>query len=822
MKISYKWILDLLPGSGAFIHLIDTPEKMGAILTSVGLEVEGIHHFEEIPNSLEGLVVGEVASCEKHPDADKLKVAEVNVGSSDLKKIVCGAPNIAKGQKVIVALPGTTISPIGAEPFTIKDTKIRGVKSAGMICAEDEVGLENSHEGIMILPDHLVPGTNISEHFKPYDDFVFDIGLTPNRMSAMSHAGVAKDLCAYLSHHTKTAVVPEIKLNTEIGITDETFPISVTVIDSEACHRYAGITISGIKVESSPKWIQNKLKAVGVRPINNIVDITNYVLQETGQPLHAFDADKIKDAAIHVRFLPEGTSFISLDEKEQKLDRADLMICNGRDEPMCIGGVFGGIDSGVSENTTNIFLESAWFHPTYIRNTSLKHNLRTDAATHFEKGVDISNTREVLIKVATLIKEIAGGEFASGIVDEYPSPHQPQKLEVSFAYINKLSGKNYLPQQVIGILQSLNFKVIEQHKEALILEVPLSNPDIKLPADIVEEVMRIDGLDNIQISVSSNIAVVKQEDIFQEAIKEKLGNWLTGQGFSEIFTNSITRSQYYKEEEIDGAIRLINSINEELDIMRSKMLYTGLESIAYNLNRKIGDVLFFEFGKIYELAESGFTEKEVLGIYVTGNTIISSWNRSEEKSSIYFLKGLCAGISSIFGTGAIDITLEEGCNFSEYFTLKNKEIKLGYGGKVANQVLQKFSIKQPVYFISLAWTHLVAQSQGQNISFKEVAKYPYVNRDLSMVVDKNVSYQSIQDSINSLGLRKLTDYHLFDIFESDKLGASKKSLAINFTFEDNLKTLTDEETAKMMNKIVEILSKNIHAEIRMQADHENA
>ncbi len=541
MTISYNWLSEYLP------EVIE-PERLSRILTSIGLEVESLEKYESVKGGLDGLIIGEVLECNQHPNADKLKITKVDIGTKEPLQVVCGAANVAVNQKVVVATVGTTIYPIGGEPLTMKVAKIRGEESYGMICAEDEIGLGTSHAGIMVLPEDVVVGTPASEYFKPYNDFIYEIGLTPNRMDAMSHLGVAKDVCAYLTHHNKKETKSKSPFNNSFKADNNHLPVTITVENEEACPRYAGVSLSGVTVQESPQWLKDKLVAIGLRSINNIVDITNYILHETGQPLHAFDADEIKGHHVIVKNLTEGTAFITLDEKERKLSAADLMICNGDGEPMCIAGVFGGLHSGVKETTKNIFLESACFNSISVRKTSVKHGLRTDAATRFEKGVDISNTVNVLKRAALLIKEIAGGEISSDITDVYPVHKEKVEVAIKYHYLKKLSGKNYHPDAVKRILTSLGFEVAKEGMDELRVTVPFCKPDISLPADLVEEIVRIDGLDNIDIPTSITISPSIDQSGLKEVLKEKIANYLVGQGFNEIFTNSITNSKYFNEE----------------------------------------------------------------------------------------------------------------------------------------------------------------------------------------------------------------------------------------------------------------------------------
>ena len=815
MKISYNWLKDYLPRNSITSKVMESPQRVSGILTSVGLEVESLEKFEEVRGGLNGLIVAEVITCEKHPEADKLKITTVNNGKGETLQIVCGAPNVATGQKVVLAPVGTTLYPPKGEPLTIKKGKIRGVESNGMLCAEDEIGIGESHAGIIVLPIDLQTGTDVKDFYKPYTDWIFEIGLTPNRMDAMSHIGTAKDVCAYLSHHNRT----EIKIVTPFTDTFETDnnskKIEVVIENIEACARYAGVSISGIKVAPSPVWLQNKLKSIGVRPINNIVDITNFILHETGQPLHSFDADKINGNKIIVKTLPASTSFITLDEKIRKLSEEDLMICNGDGEPMCFGGVFGGIESGVTESTVNIFLESAWFNPTYIRRTSLRHNLRTEAAIRFEKGVDISNTVTVLKRAALLVKEICGGEISSEITDAYPVPKVQTQVTLPNSYLQKISGKNYDHDAVKNILRSLNFSIVEEGPDELKVAVPFSNPDITIPADIIEEIMRIDGLDNIEIPATIKMSPAIDHGIAEAALKEKISVWLTGNGFSEIFTNSITNSKYFEEQVLVNTVRIINSLSEDLDVMRPNMVPTGLESIAYNLNRKNNDLQFFEFGKIYATTGVGkYFETQCLSLYFSGNKTEPYWNRKNEKTDIFYVKGICNALFTLAGLNNASYSAGSHHLFDNYISIINNGNKIAEIGSIKKSVLEKFAIKQPVFFLNINWDRLLTEAGNITISFAGISKYPKVQRDLSIVMDKSIEYQQLENTVSSLNLKKLSDFKLFDVFESEKIGHGKKSMAVTFTFADSEKTLTDEETDTMMNKIISSIEKKLGAEIR--------
>jgi phenylalanyl-tRNA synthetase beta chain len=807
MIISYNWLSEYLP------EIIE-PEKLSKILTSIGLEVESLHKYEAIKGGLQGLVIGEVMSCEKHPDADKLKLTTVNIGAEEKLQIVCGAANVAVGQKVVVATIGATIYPVTAEPMTMKKAKIRGVESQGMICAEDEIGLGESHTGIMVLPADTVVGTTAAEYFKLTDDYIFEIGLTPNRSDAMSHLGVARDVCAYLSHHNKKETVVRSPFKNNFKPDNQGLQMEVVIENADACQRYAGVSIEGVTIADSPDWLQQKLKSIGLRPINNIVDITNFILHETGQPLHAFDADAITGKKVIIKNLPEGTPFVTLDEKERKLFAEDLMICNA-DAPMCIGGVYGGIHSGVSATTKNIFLESAWFNPTSVRKTSLKHGLRTDAATRFEKGVDISNTVNVLKRAATLIKEIAGGEIASDIIDVYPSPKEKTEVALKYHYLKKLSGKNYHGDTVKNILHSLGFELIKEGDDEMRYKVPFSKTDISIGADIVEEIMRIDGLDNVDIPSAITISPSVETLAHEATYSEKVAEYLAGSGFQEIFTNSITNSAYYNDAVLKNTVKMINNLSEELNIMRPAMMETGLTSIAYNLNRKNNDLKFFEFGKTYSVNEAGkYLEDNHLTIYITGNKTADGWKGKAEKSDFYFIKAVFEKIMNVLGLKADAYTEAENQDLTnaQQATIKNE--KVAEIGLVSNTKLDRFDIKQPVFYADLNWDSLLKLNKKNNIHYKDVSKYPAVNRDLAIIVPKALPFEAVEKATAAARVNKLTSISLFDIFESEKIGAGKKSLAISFTFLDEEKTMTDKEIDGMMNKIIGAYEKDLGAEIR--------
>ncbi len=814
MTISYNWLNDYLPAAPTGFPEKIEPEKLSKILTAIGLEVESLEKYEAIKGSMQGLVIGEVMECENHPDADKLKLTKVNTGDTELLQIVCGAPNVAVGQKVVVATIGATIYPVSGEPMTMKKTRIRGVESEGMICAEDEIGLSKNHAGILILPPELKPGTPATEYFKPYEDIVFEIGLTPNRIDAMSHLGVARDVCAYLSHHHKTDSTIRSPFKNNFKVDHQGLQMDITIENTSSCERYTSVSIQGVTIAESPKWLKEKISAIGLRPINNIVDITNFILHETGQPLHAFDADCIKGKKVIIKNLPAETIFITLDDKERKLSAEDLMICNA-EEPMCIGGVYGGLNSGVTESTKNIFLESAWFNPLSIRKSSLRHNLRTDAAARFEKGVDISNTVNVIKRAAMMIKEIAGGEIASDITDCYPSPREKTEVSLKYHYLKKLSGKNYHPDTIKNILNHLGFELLKEGADEMRLSVPYSKPDITTGADIVEEIMRIDGLDNIEIPAMITMAPSVETLGHEEACKEKIAACLAATGFNEIFTNSITNSAYYDETILLSAVKMINNLSEELNIMRPTMLETGLERIAYNLNRKNTDIRFFEFGKTYSVMDNGkYSEKNHLAVFISGKKNSDGWKTKAEKADFFFGKGIVEKI--LDGMGLKTTTFQEEANQSLDIGIlaKIKNNTVATLGIVSNETATAFDIKQPVFYADLDWDKLLELNGKLSIRHQEIPRYPPVQRDLAIVVDKTLKYEAVEIATLGARINKLVNINLFDVFESEKLGADKKSMAINFTFLDEEKTLTDKEIDNMMNKIITTYEKELNAEVR--------
>jgi len=800
MTISYRWLSTYLPQKL-------TPEQLSTILTSIGLEVESLEQYENFKGGLLGLLVGEVLEVAQHPNADKLKLTKVTIGKERPLNVVCGASNVAVGQKVVLAPVGATIFPKGKEPITMKLAKIRGEESEGMICAEDEIGISDDHAGIIVLDHQWKAGDLVAEVFDYDQDWIFEIGLTPNRMDAMSHYGVAKDVCAYLSYHETTvnAISPFTK---KASKNNSIKAFKVSIEDEKGCGRYSGLNIEGVTVKDSPNWLKNNLKAIGVRSINNIVDITNYILHATGQPLHAFDADQIKDQKIVVKKYPAGTKFITLDGTERTLTAEDVMISDS-EKPLCIAGVFGGLKSGVTPLTKNLFLESAWFENVHIRKTSVHHGLRTDAATRFEKGVDITGTVDVLELAAAMIEELAGGS-CSEVIDLYPNPVAKTKVKLSYGYLKKLSGKNYPASAVKTILTSLGFEIVHETEAEIELAVPFHKPDISLPADLVEEILRIDGLDNIAIPTTISISPSIDPLEKKEKFKEKIANYLVGRGYTEIVTNSITNSAYFSEEVLAGAVKMLNNLTVELDVMRPSMLETGLETIAYNLNRKNNHLSLFELGKVYGKSSKGsYYEAEQLALYVAGKQNEDGWRTKGALQDFFVAKGMIQAIFELLGIE--NYTFKT--NGSVIELVADKKV-LGQLQTIPSKKLNAFGIKQAVAYVYFDLTLLMNLYQSKQVVYREVSKYPSVERDLALVVPEATLYEAIESCIHAAKLIALKESRVFDIFESEKLGHQKKSVAINFVFNAPDKTLTDVEIDAMMQVLIQQFEKNIQAEIR--------
>ena len=821
MKISYNWLKN-------YLQLDIDPEHVSRILTDCGLEVEGIEHYESLKGGLKGVFIGEVITCEKHPDSDHLSVTTVDIGKPELLHIVCGAPNVAVGQKVPVATIGTILYNEN-ESFEIKKSKIRGELSEGMICAEDELGIGDSHAGIMILDPSAKIGTSAKDYFGLYEDAVYEIGLTPNRSDATSHYGVARDLAAAVNNRKEEKgglklILPSVAA---FNIDNHELPIQVIVEAPEACPRYSGITIKGIKVAPSPEWLQNYLKAIGLRPINNVVDVTNFILMELGQPLHAFDADQIKGNKVIVRKLNKGTKFITLDGLTRELGSKDLMICNAV-EGMCIGGVFGGIHSGVTTETVNIFLESAYFDPTHIRKTSKAHGLKTDASFRFERGTDPNNTIYALKRAALLIKEVAGGKIASDIIDIYPKPIENKKIEINFERVYKLIGKNIDPNIIRSILESLEIIVLKQSEEGMLLSVPTFKADVDREADIIEEILRIYGYNNIEIGerLNSTLSYRPKPDV--EKMRNVIADFLVANGFCEIMTNSLTKTDYYQDNEefLSGnCVRVLNPLSRDLEVMRQTLLYGGLESIAYNYNRKANDLCFFEFGNVYrflpEKAEEQnvtkkYVERQQLAIYLTGRREEENWKNNDSHIDFFDLKKIVYGILVRLGIKEKDITAEalSGRSIPQGLRLIVRQKIVAEFGIISNSLNKQFDLRYPVYYASLYWNDLIRICGNNSITFTDISKYPEVRRDLALVINNEITFSDIQRIANQYGKKILRKVNLFDVYEGDKIEAGKKSYAVSFILQDEEKTLAEKEIDSFMNRLMMGFEKELGAVIR--------
>jgi phenylalanyl-tRNA synthetase beta chain len=802
MKISYNWLKEFIPMA---IGTDKTPEEISTILTGTGLEVESLEKVQALPGGLEGLVIGYVKECTDHPNSDHLHLTKVDVGGAEDLNIVCGATNVAAGQKVVVATVGTTVYPTSGEPFKISKSKIRGEVSEGMICAEDEISLGTSHEGIMILDADAVPGTLAKTYFKVNDDYVYEIGLTPNRADAVSHLGTARDVAAFLKIAIKKPDVSAFKIDN----TNRT--IQVVVENEQAAPRYSGLTISGIEVKESPKWLKERLAVIGVRSINNVVDATNYVLHDLGQPLHAFDADAIAGGKVIVKNCPEGTLFKTLDDVERKLSADDLMICDA-EKPMCIAGVFGGANSGVKASTKNIFLESAYFNAVSVRKTAKRHGLKTDASFRFERGTDPDITVYALKRAALLIKEIAGGQISSEIYDNYPAPVQPFAVEVTYNTIDRLIGQLIPHEEIKGILTSLGIEIVSETEEGLSLKVSPYRVDVTRGVDIVKEILRIYGYNNIhiptQIRASLNTSIRPDRD----AVQAQLSDILTANGFNEMMANSLTKSTY--SADLDHAVKILNPLSNDLDVMRQSMLYSGLEAIAYNQNRKNPDLKLYEFGKIYSVNEDKYVESQRFSIFITGAENEESWSRRAKAASFYNLKAIVDGL--IEKLNVKDFTVEDAAGDELAYGLQyNRGNKtLVKFGSVAPASLKKGDVDKEVFYADFNFDLILTLARKNKIVYQDVSKFPSVRRDLSMLVDKLVTFGALKQIAQKTERKLLKDVNVFDVYEGDNLPAGKKSYAMSFILEDMEKTLTDKAIDAIMQKLIYNLEKEAGAEIR--------
>jgi phenylalanyl-tRNA synthetase beta chain len=804
MTISYNWLSSYLPDP-------IEPNLLSNILTSIGLEVESMEPFSSIKGGLQDLIVGEVLTCVKHPEADRLSMTTVDVGTGVALNIVCGAANVAAGLKVVVAPIGSTIHPKQGAPFTIQKAKIRGALSEGMLCAEDEIGLGESHAGILVLDPEVQVGTPLRAIFPVEDDIIFEIGLTPNRMDAMSHLGVARDVCAYLTHHHQKKYSTRSPFSDNpSAISGSGQPIVLNIEDAVLCPRYAGICISDVSVKESPDWLKRRLQAIGVKPVNNIVDATNFILHETGQPLHAFDLDCIEGGEIRVGLAKSGTRFKTLDGKELTLSGNELMISDAI-KPLCIAGVYGGQNSGVNETTRRIFLECACFEKQSIRKTSMSLGLRTDAAVRFEKGIDISATRLVLERAVRLIQELGGGSVSSSLMEYYPNPVEATALTFDLGYLHRLSGKAYTAKEVRSILEALNFTWLSESGTEIRIAVPHQKTDINLPADIVEEIMRIDGLDQIEIPTTVQLHLSSIKPNFETQRKVRWTEYLVGAGYHEIFTNSISNQQYYSQETLSRAVRMMNSLTAELNILRPEMLSSGLQVIQHNLNHRNRSLRMFEFGKTYRIGDDGsYLERNHLAIYLTGDRPESGWQQPAKAMDFYDLKGTIESLFQTSGIAGIKFEAETAHPFKQggRYILQGETI-----ARLGMVETGEFDIKQPVFFADIDWD-AISQFPQPAIQFREWSKYPTVQRDLALVVEKKVSFSQLEEIALTLRISQLAEVHLFDVYAGEKLGPEKKSMALSFSFVDAQKTLTDSDIDGYMNKIMRRYETEVNAEIR--------
>ena len=819
MNISYNWLKQ-------YINIDITPDELSKALTSIGLEVGGVEEVQTVKGGLEGLVIGEVLTCADHENSDHLHVTTVNVGAGEALQIVCGAPNVAAGQKVVVATVGTKLYS-GEESFTIKRSKIRGVESMGMICAEDEIGIGTSHDGIIVLPADAVVGTLAKDYYGIKSDYLLEVDITPNRVDAASHFGVARDLAAYFA--LKNPAVKLTKPSVDaFKVQNTNLTIPVTVENTEACPRYSAVTISGVKVTESPEWLKNALLVIGLRPINNIVDITNYVLHELGQPLHAFDADKIAGGEVRVKCMPEGTPFVSLEGTERKLNAADLMICNA-EKPMCIGGVFGGLDSGVTETTQNVFLESAYFNPVSIRKTARRHGLNTDASFRFERGCDPTNTIYVLKRCALLIQEVAGGTISSEIVDIYPQEVKPFEVEITLQKINSLIGKEIGKENIETILGALEMKIVNRTDKGYTLHVPAYRVDVQRDVDVIEDILRIYGYNNIEIGekLMSNLSYSSKPD--SHKLQNLIAEQLTAQGFNEILNNSLTKGGYYTDLTSFPAahsVKIINALSSDLNVMRQTLLFGGLENIAYNVNRRNADLKFYEFGNCYYYNADNKKEGETLAAYtedfhlsmwLTGNKQAQSWTVAEQKASIYELKAYIENIFRRLGFNLRKLVTGEYADdlLSEALTVYSaRGNKLAVYGFVHPKIRKVMDIDQEVFYADLNWNAILLEIGKHKVQYAEISKFPEVKRDLALLIDKNVTFAEIEKIAYETERKLLKKVTLFDVYEGKNLEAGKKSYAVSFILQDETKTLTDSQIEGIMKKMLGNFENKLGAKLR--------
>lgn len=798
MKISYNWLKE-------FIDTEKSPEEISKILTGTGLEVESLEKVQAIAGGLEGLVIGYVKETTQHPNADRLKITKVDVGGAEDLQIVCGASNVAAGQKVVVATVGTMVHPSTGEPFKINKSKIRGEVSEGMICAEDEIGLGHSHEGIMVLDADVPVGKLAKEHFNVQDDYMYEIGLTPNRADAASHLGTARDIAAFLKIAVKKPDVSAFKID------NNDLKIEVVVENEQASPRYSGVTISGLEVKESPDWLKERLAVIGVRAINNVVDVTNYVLHELGQPLHAFDATAIAGGKVIVKNVAEGTIFKTLDDVDRKLSADDLMICNA-EEPMCIAGVFGGAKSGVTESTKAIFLESAYFNSVSVRKTAKRHGLKTDASFRFERGTDPDMTVFALKRAALLIQQVAGGQVSSEIFDHYPAPVAPFDVEVTFKNIDRLIGKAIGNDTIKSILTSLDIAIVNETAEGLSLKVPPYRVDVTREVDVIEEILRLYGYNNIEIPTQIRASLNTSQRPEKDTVQNAISDLLSANGFNEMLANSLTKLAYSDKPET--AVKIVNPLSSDLDAMRQTLLYSGLEAISYNQNRKSPDLKFYEFGKVYTTKEDKYIETQRFSVFITGNDAAEQWNQKQTQVSFYNIKAIVDGV--LQRLKITEYVVEEAtCSKLAYglqYTLNGKQ--LVKFGAVAKDALKKVDLDKEIFYADFNFDIVLNAVRKNVIVYQEVSKFPAVRRDLSMLVDTAVTFGQLKQIAQRADKKLLKDISVFDVYQGDKLPAGKKSYALSFILQDTEKTLTDKAIDAIMQKIIYNLGKEAGAEIR--------
>lgn len=818
MKLSYNWLKE-------YVGIELSPEEVEKSLTDCGLEVETVEKFESIKGGLRGVVIGEVKTCERHPNADKLSITTVDLGNGQIVPIVCGAPNVAAGQKVLVATVDTSLYQ-GDQSFQISKSKIRGEVSEGMICAEDELGLGASHAGIMVLDESAVTGELASNYFQLQDDYVFEIGLTPNRSDASSHLGSARDLVAAVNHKQNSKDLSLKRPSVDgFRVDNQDLNIEIEVEDAGACPRYSGITLTNLKVEESPKWLQNYLKAVGIRPINNLVDITNFVMMEVGQPLHAFDAQAIKGKKVVVRKLAKDTEFVTLDGQVRKLSGHDLMICNS-EEGMCIGGVFGGAHSGVTENTTSIFLESACFDPKTIRLTSKFHGLKTDASFRFERGTDPNITVYALKRAALLMKEIAGGTISSEIKDFYPNPVNPVEVEVKFAHIDRLIGKSIAPEQIISILEDIEIQITNKTDKGFVAIVPTFKVEVTREADIIEEILRIYGYNHIHFTHQVHSALSFSQKPNPEKYQNLISDYLSANGFAEIMNNSLTKSAYYQKSESEPdetLVKILNPLSSDLDALRKTLLFGALESILYNLNRKESNIKFYEFGKVYEFVNAQadkvtkrYKEEKHLFLALSGQIDLENWNQPETPIDFFFVKKLVHRllVKLQFNLDELQMTTVQNSFFKEGLTYSYRNKTLVEFGELSQTLLKSMDIKQKVFAVDFNWEHILKLSDQHDVKMEELVKFPVVRRDLALVVDKKVSFADIEAIARKTEKNILKSVGLFDVYEGKPLDEDKKSYSVNFFLQDKRNTLNEKQIDKLMSRLIQLYESELGALIR--------